>query len=212
MSLTIQFYTMAAMIGVGSWLGAAIDTYGRFLQREKRAKWFIFINDVLFWLLQGLITFYVLLLVNEGELRFYILIALLCGYAAYQALLRNIFLRLLETLIQWTINLYLVLEKIFRLIIVRPIQAVVQAIIVLIIAIGKGLYNIGKMLVIILWKVTLVLLWPLKAVGLLLWKLTPNFVKKYLEIFIRKLAGFYEIIKNTTVKVIKYLKNFRKVR
>ncbi|AST93991.1 spore cortex biosynthesis protein YabQ [Sutcliffiella cohnii] len=212
MSLTIQFYTMAAMIGVGSWLGAAIDTYGRFLQREKRAKWFIFINDVLFWLLQGLITFYVLLLVNEGELRFYILIALLCGYAAYQALLRNIFLRLLETLIQWTINLYLVLEKIFRLIIVRPIQAVVQAIIVLIIAIGKGLYNIGKMLVILLWKVTLVLLWPLKAVGLILWKLTPNFVKKYLEIFIRKLAGFYEIIKNTTVKVIKYLKNFRKVR
>ncbi|MED4018405.1 spore cortex biosynthesis protein YabQ [Sutcliffiella cohnii] len=212
MSLTIQFYTMAAMIGVGSWLGAAIDTYGRFLQREKRAKWFIFINDVLFWLLQGLITFYVLLLVNEGELRFYILIALLCGYAGYQALLRNIFLRLLETLIQWTINLYLVLEKIFRLIIVRPIQAVVQAIIVLIIAIGKGLYNIGKMLVILLWKVTLVLLWPLKAVGLILWKLTPNFVKKYLEIFIRKLAGFYEIIKNTTVKVIKYLKNFRKVR
>lgn len=212
MSLTIQFYTMAAMIGVGSWLGAAIDTYGRFLQREKRAKWFIFINDVLFWLLQGLITFYVLLLVNEGELRFYILIALLCGYAAYQALLRNIFLRLLETLIQWTINLYLVLAKIFRLIIVRPIQAIVQAIIVLIIAIGKGLYNIGKLLVILLWKVTLVVLWPLKVVGLLLWKLTPTFVKKYLEIFIRKLAGFYEIIKNTTVKVIKYLKNLRKVR
>ena len=212
MSLTVQFYTMIAMVSVGSWLGAAIDTYGRFLQREKRAKWFTFINDVLFWLLQGLITFYVLLLVNEGELRFYILIALLCGYAAYQALLKNVYLRGLELIIQWSITSYKVIERIVQALILRPIQLIVQATIVFLIAIGKALYNLGRMLVILIWKVLLIILWPVKVIGLPLWKLTPTFVKKYLVFFITKLEVIYEIIKNKTIKVINYVKNFRKVR
>lgn len=72
MSVTTQLETMLAMIGMGGWLGLSIDTYSRFLQRRKRARFIVFINDVLFWLLQGLIIFYVLLLVNEGELRVYI--------------------------------------------------------------------------------------------------------------------------------------------
>ena len=171
-----------------------------------------FINDVLFWLLQGLITFYVLLLVNEGELRFYILIALLCGYAAYQALLKNVYLRGLELIIQWSITSYKVIERIVQALILRPIQLIVQATIVFLIAIGKALYNLGRMLVILIWKVLLIILWPVKVIGLLLWKQTPTFVKKYLVFFITKLEGIYEIIKNKTIKVINYVKNFRKVR
>ena len=78
MSLTTQLATMLAMIGMGSWLGAALDTYNRFLQRQDRTHWIVLINDILFWIVQGLIIFYVLLLVNEGELRFYIFLSILC--------------------------------------------------------------------------------------------------------------------------------------
>ncbi|TXK91444.1 spore cortex biosynthesis protein YabQ, partial [Parageobacillus sp. SY1] len=43
MSLTTQLATMLAMIGMGSWLGAALDTYNRFLKRQDRAHWIVFI-------------------------------------------------------------------------------------------------------------------------------------------------------------------------
>jgi len=100
MSLSVQFYTMLAMIAMGSFFGGTLDTYNRFLQRRKRKRWVVFVHDVLFWLCQSLLLFYVLFLVNAGEVRFYIFIALLCGFAAYQALFKNGYLKLLEWCIQ----------------------------------------------------------------------------------------------------------------
>lgn len=72
MTLTTQFLTMISMAAMGSYLGAAIDTYNRFLFRSKRKSWLVFLNDIFFWILQGLIFFYVLFVINQGELRFYI--------------------------------------------------------------------------------------------------------------------------------------------
>ncbi len=96
MSLTTQFYTMIAMIAVGGYLGAALDTYSRLLNRRKRKFWFIFINDILFRVVQGLIIFYCLYSVNFGEIRFYIFVALFCGFAFYQSLLKNLYQKFLN--------------------------------------------------------------------------------------------------------------------
>ena len=54
MSLTIQLYTMLSMIGMGAWIGASLDTYQRFLKRQERKRWFVFIHDILFWIVQAL--------------------------------------------------------------------------------------------------------------------------------------------------------------
>ena len=99
MTLSTQFMTMLAMIGMGIFFGAALDTYNRFLKRRKRKSWLVFINDVLFWILQSLFIFFVLFRVNQGELRFYIFIALLCGFAGYQSVFKGIYLKWLEMLI-----------------------------------------------------------------------------------------------------------------
>ncbi|PAC34593.1 spore cortex biosynthesis protein YabQ [Caldifermentibacillus hisashii] len=72
MSLTVQFYTMLAMVGMGSYFGVALDTYSRLFNRSKRNVIVRGINDILFWIVQALITFYILYLVNNGEIRFYI--------------------------------------------------------------------------------------------------------------------------------------------
>ena len=77
----------------GSLFGATLDTYNRFLNRNARKRWLVFLNDVLFWILQALFIFYILFSVNFGEVRFYIFIALLCGFAGYQALLKASVLR-----------------------------------------------------------------------------------------------------------------------
>ncbi|MEH7580287.1 spore cortex biosynthesis protein YabQ, partial [Priestia megaterium] len=63
MSLNIQLYTMLAMVSMGSGLGASLDTYRYFVNRSKSRPWFVFVNDVLFWMVQALLIFYVLFLV-----------------------------------------------------------------------------------------------------------------------------------------------------
>ena len=93
MTLTVQFYTMIAMVAMGVWLGVAMDTYSRFFHPSKSKSLWLYANDVVFWLLQGLLIFYVLYVVNEGELRLYVFLALLCGYAAYRALLQPLYRR-----------------------------------------------------------------------------------------------------------------------
>ena len=212
MTLSTQLYTMLAMIGVGAWLGAAIDTYGRFLKREKRAKWIVFIHDILFWLLQGLIAFYILLMVNEGELRFYILIALVCGFAAYQSLFRYFYLSLLETIIQLVINLYRFLENLVRMLVIKPIQLLVQALIIILLGIWKFVHTILRFLLLVVWRLVKIGALPFKWIGMLLWKLTPEVIKKYLQILFKKLEGFFTLVKNRKHSIMNRVKNFWKKR
>ncbi|WP_223703323.1 spore cortex biosynthesis protein YabQ [Sutcliffiella deserti] len=212
MTLTTQFYTMLAMVGVGSYLGAAVDTYGRFMKREKRARWIVFLHDLLFWLMQGLVTFYVLLKVNEGEVRFYIFIAIVCGYAAYQSILRYFYLSLLESTIQLSISFYQLLEKIVKMTIIKPIQLLVQAIIFILLGTYKVVYSIVRFLLILIWKIIKILTLPIQWVFMLLWKLLPKSFKKYLEILFRKIAGFFSLVKNRKHSIINRVKEILKKR
>jgi spore cortex biosynthesis protein YabQ len=176
---------MLAMFGMGSWIGAALDTYGRFLKRPKRARWFVFINDIAFWIVQGLIIFYTLLLVNEGELRFYVFLALLCGYAAYQSLFQSLYIHLLEILIRFVIRTYKLIAKLITLLIIKPIRYITHLLIVMFI----GLWKISLIILAFLLKVILT---PFHWIGILLWKLIPKKVK----MFFYDIAGFLKKIKN----------------
>lgn len=210
MSLTTQFYTMIAMIGMGSWLGAALDTYGRFLKRPKRAQWFLFINDILFWVLQGLIIFYILLSVNEGELRVYVFLALLCGYAAYQSLFRTGYLKLLEVLISGVISTYRFIAKTLHLFIVRPIQLLIQFIIVLALGAFKLLTAVCRIFYNILVVLLKIILSPVRFIGVLLWKLVPRKMKNFLVKYFYNYAGILKRIKNIKYVVIKWWNKLRK--
>lgn len=122
MTLSTQFLTMLSMIGMGALFGVMLDTYQRFLQRPKRKSWIVFINDLLFWIIQALFVFYVLFLANNGELRFYIFIALLCGFAAYQSLLRDIYRKLLELLITAVVAVYRFIKGAIHLLVYKPVM------------------------------------------------------------------------------------------
>src|SRR5699024_8882996 len=50
-------------------------------------KWFInYVMEICFWLTQTFLLFYVLFRINGGELRVYVFLACLLGFAMYQAL------------------------------------------------------------------------------------------------------------------------------
>ena len=141
MTLSTQFLTMLSMIGMGSLFGAMFDTYQRFLNRPKRKTWIVFCNDLLFWIIQALLIFYTLFIINNGEIRFYIFIALICGFAAYQSLFKGIYLRLLEMVIETIIAVTKFLKKTFQLLIYKPILGLIQLVITIILALGRGLYS-----------------------------------------------------------------------
>ena len=133
---------MLSMIGMGALFGVMFDTYQRFLNRPKRNRLIVFVNDLLFWAIQALLIFYTLFLVNNGEIRFYIFIALLCGFAAYQSLLKRVYLRMLELLISAVIAIFQFLKKTFLLLIFKPVVNLIRFAIFTVILLGRGLFTL----------------------------------------------------------------------
>lgn len=198
------------MIGMGAFFGAALDTYNRFLQRRKRKSWLVFINDILFWLFQGLFIFFILFHVNQGELRFYIFLALLCGFAAYQSMLKQLYLKCLEKLISIVIAVFRFLVKLIHLLVYKPIQILISVLVTTIIMIGKGLLVLLKGCIRCILSIVRVLWMPIMWILLLFWKLLPKGLKKFVEKLYNKLAGNFKTIKNTIIKWIRSQKKNHK--
>lgn len=210
MTLSTQFLTMLSMIGMGSLFGVMFDTYQRFLNRPNRKSWIVFFNDLLFWVIQALIIFYILFLVNNGELRFYTFVALLCGFAAYQSLIKATYLRLLEVIINTVISIYRFMRRAFQLLIYKPVLGLIQLVISIIILLGRGLYSLVKFVLKILLVVLKVIWVPIVKIMLLLWKLLPKTIKKSVEKLYNKMAGIFMEIKNYLLKLIKKWKKPKK--
>jgi spore cortex biosynthesis protein YabQ len=215
MTLTTQFYTMLSMIGMGALFGATLDTYNRFLNRSQRRRWLVFLNDLLFWVFQALAVFYILFSVNFGELRFYIFIALLCGFAGYQALLKQGFLHLLEKLILFFISLYNLLVSMVKKLVYSPIKWLVVLLITLVLSFAKGLLKAVIFLLklvcsIVRWAIMLVLRpvwWIVKGI----WNLLPNQLTKRVEKLYNKMAGIIAVnIKKIYRVADKVKKRFKK--
>lgn len=210
MTLTIQFYTLLAMIGMGSGFGAALDTYSRFLKRSERKRWIVFIHDFLFWIIQGLLIFYVLFLVNEGEFRLYLFLALLCGFSAYQALFKGFYQRFLEFLIMLVIKMARFITNSVHMLIFVPIKWVIVSVIAIIFGIGKFVLALlkwaGKILLFILnifWR-------PLKWILIYIWNLLPLFVTKNVGKFYNKGKGILLKIKNSIFRTLNRWRNKKK--
>jgi spore cortex biosynthesis protein YabQ len=210
MTLSTQFLTMISMIGMGSLFGVMFDTYQRFLDRPNRKSWIVFINDLLFWVIQALIIFYILFIVNNGELRFYIFVALLCGFAAYQSLFKGIYLKLLEFMIRSVISLYQFIRRAFQLLIYKPVVGIIQLLISVVIILGRGIYSLVKFILKVLLFILKVVWVPIVKILIILWKLLPKSIKKYVEKLYNKTAGIYMEIKNYLGKWLKKWKRPKK--
>lgn len=198
------------MIGMGSFFGAALDTYNRFLKRSVRKQFIVFLNDILFWLLQGLLIFYVLFIVNEGELRFYIFVALLCGFAAYQSLLKSYYLKSLEFTISTVVSIWNFLVKLFQMLIYRPLISLFTLVLSLVFMMGRGLFSLCKFLIRVIFWIAIVLFKPIQLIFLLFWKLLPKRIKKNVEKIYNELAGFFKKIKNYLINKLNHWKKRKK--
>ncbi|OCA80684.1 spore cortex biosynthesis protein YabQ [Bacillus sp. FJAT-27225] len=208
MTLNVQFMTMAAMILSGIGFGMMLDTYQRFLNRPKRKSWIAFINDILFWTVQALVIFYVLFLVNRGEIRFYIFLALLCGFAAYQALVKGFYLWFLNAMLHVIQQIWRFIVKLVSMLVFKPIIGLFQLALGLVFFLGKAVISSARFLLKALLKfIKIIFFLPVSKVFLLVWKLLPKGIKKTVEKIYNKVAGFFKKAKNVYKRAITWNKN-----
>ncbi|MGD6819091.1 spore cortex biosynthesis protein YabQ [Metabacillus sp. 84] len=206
MSLTVQFYTMFAMAGMGAWLGAALDTYRRFLVRSKQAGWIVFFHDLAFWLLQSALFFYVLLLVNEGELRLYMFLAILCGFAAYQSMLKGIYLSVLNFCIKMAMMIGRFLGGIFRYVIIKPIKGLLIAVMAILTGLLNIFFKIVKWAFLFIWGAVKIIVAPFRWVLMLMWGMLPKFLRTFLSGILLKSEGIISRGKNLLLSAKKWIK------
>lgn len=196
MNLSVQFMTMAAMAVMGIWIGLSVDTYGRFFYRGPRRRWNVLqiSGDLVFWLIQGLLVFLVLLSVNHGDVRIYIFIALLCGYAAYRSLFQSLYRRLLEFCIQAVLFVMRTLKQIFIYGLLRPVGWVLK----LVWFSGKIMTKVILSILFFAWMVIWV---PLRWLFRLI--LPETFLERLKKITtdFKKHAGFLKNMKNIKNKL-----------
>lgn len=135
------------MAAMGLWLGAAIDTYGRFRLRRHSFDIKTALLDGLFWFIQACIVFYVLFKTNQGEVRIYVFLALLCGFAGYQALFQGVYNQLLDALIRMVQALFQVIVWLIKVLFYYPIKWILHF-----------LKRLAMMIVIAIWSVVYYLL------------------------------------------------------
>ena len=99
MTLSTQFITIIAMVVSGVYLGASYHTFKRLERLWTSSILWKYVLEILFWLIQAAILYFILFFVNEGILRFYIFLAVLCGYAMFKSLFEQAFGLVVETLI-----------------------------------------------------------------------------------------------------------------
>lgn len=186
MTLPEQFETMIAMTAMGVWIGAALTTYHRFIHPRKKWQWFMIPTDILFWIVQGLLAFYILLHVNEGEIRFYIFLAVALGFSFYKAIIEKPYKRIQETMIHIISSTARFIGRTFSLFFIQPT-----------IVLLKVFYGLGKMVGRILLAV---LLFLLSAIILpLKWVFRLVVPKKWIE----KVQAFIRTSKTTVGKWLK---------
>ena len=194
MTLSVQFATMAIMVLSGIYLGIAQDTFRRFSVHWKGKRVTSYFLEISFWLLQTLIIFYCLFLVNAGEIRLYIFLACLLGFSFYQALLNTLYKRLLERVIDIFRAIFQFFKRLFILLIIMPL---------------KWIFLVCSSVIIFLFQIVIkllgfifkVILFPFLLIGRMLQPFIPEKFKKLLH----KSSSIYSTIRIKLKKGIEYL-------
>ncbi|AKL93635.1 spore cortex biosynthesis protein [Clostridium aceticum] len=89
-SISQETYILLATIYGGILIGFIYDLYKIFRRIFHPKKIATLIQDFLFWLIIAIVAFYVLIISNQGALRFYNFLGFLIGAATYTFLLSHI--------------------------------------------------------------------------------------------------------------------------
>lgn len=137
-------------------MGMGFDTYQLFRGIGKFPRWLVFVLDICFWIASVILTFYVLLRVNNGIVRFPIFIGLIIGAWSYFVIGSKAYTQFLKRVIKFSVQLYRTFLKILELLVWRPILAGYRLIVILLTFLLTIVLAIGRFL----WRIILFLSTP----------------------------------------------------
>lgn len=182
------------MIGGGIYLGCALDTYRRLALYWRRFKSIVYSVELLFWLTQTVVLFYLLFRVNHGELRVYVFLATLLGFAIYQVVIARVYRRILESLLRIFGTIIKAVIRMTQVLLLAPIMGLVQIIIAIILfliqLVGTSIYWILRLC-----------FFPFRMAFKLVWHFMPVNAKKSLH----KMGSICSTIYNRCSKWLQYV-------
>ncbi|WP_010632665.1 spore cortex biosynthesis protein YabQ [Sporolactobacillus vineae] len=126
MTLHEQFASLGLMVAAGIWIGACFSVHQRFTRLLRRRRVVLALADLLFWLVQAIVLFAVLLPVNEGVLRVYLFLGLALGYTFYKGLLEKTFLRSFDFMMSVLVRTCRLVAKCVFNLFVRPLYLLLK--------------------------------------------------------------------------------------
>ncbi|MFD2761413.1 spore cortex biosynthesis protein YabQ [Lentibacillus juripiscarius] len=199
MTLSVQFLTMISMTAGGFYLGMILDTYRRLSIHWKSSPFMKYFMEIVFWLTQTMLLYYVLFRVNSGELRFYVFLACLLGFSMYQGLAARPYKAFLEHIIRMVAAAYRFCKRTVQVLVIIPVKWLFQLITVI------AVFILSTLATILRWLVKIIAV-PLFWLCRLVYRMLPQTVQKKLH----KIAGFYSKIENICRKRIKQLLSKRR--
>ncbi|MFC4403585.1 spore cortex biosynthesis protein YabQ [Gracilibacillus xinjiangensis] len=184
MTLETQFATMFTMIAFGVYMGVAYVTFKRFELWWANHVVLRYFFELFFWIVQAIVLFYVLYVLNEGIVRFYVFIALLCGYAMFKAIFEPLYRKLLEGILHYLSRFIRFWVRCIQVLIVNPIIWVVSMILL-------TLYKALLFLLKIFRFLLMTILYPFRYIFKSIFRLVPENRKKY----IYQIINFFSKIK-----------------
>lgn len=99
-----QAYIFLIFILNGILIGIVFDIFRILRKSFKTSDVITYIEDVIFWVMTGLITLYFLFTFNNGEIRFYIFVGIILGIIIYMLSISKYFIKVNVTIITFLKN------------------------------------------------------------------------------------------------------------
>ena len=100
-----QAYLFLVFTLTGVVIGVLFDFFRIFRRTIKTSNIMTYIEDVLFWILTGLLILYNIWYFNNGEIRIYMFLGIIMGVLIYMSTLSNILIKLFLKIFQAIIKL-----------------------------------------------------------------------------------------------------------
>lgn len=114
-----QVYTFFIFILNGLLIGILFDTFRILRKSFKFSNIITNLQDIIFWILSGLILIYSIFEFTDGELRLYIFLGILLGFIAYLLIFSKIYIKV-------CVNIILFIKKILYYSIILPIKFILK--------------------------------------------------------------------------------------
>lgn len=135
-----QAYLFLVFSLTGVIIGILFDLFRVLRKSIRTADIVTYLEDILFWILSGILILYNIWYFNDGEIRLFMFLGIIMGIMIYMLTLSNLFIKIFQTILSTLIK---ILSIPFKAIIAtfRKIYQIIKSIIKKIVKNSKNLLN-----------------------------------------------------------------------